>query len=208
MFVGKQIWSKKNIIFNNYCFYLFKSASSYILCHSQLYMYSLATFFASLITFVSLTIATQSLHWWLPSHEPIFFSPAEPELSKFCTHILCLMPLAIQQKNNTTTPRLFLQLSNIVLNMQIQFSDFVVQCVERWKLLFFYLLRCSAAPLCPLCSYCLCFLSVFLELSTLSVYFAYCHSPLHGHGHEWGTYKRMLRAHIKFNFVFEFRSKS
>lgn len=80
-----------------------------------------------------------------------------------------------KKENNTTTPRLFLQLSNIVLNMQIQFSDFVVQCVERWKLLFFYLLRCSAAPLfLSACVFWLCFWNYLHFPYTLHIATARC----------------------------------
>lgn len=74
-----------------------------------------------------------------------------------------------KNKNNTTTPRLFPQLSNIVLNMQIQFSDFVVQCVERWKLLFFYLLRCSAAPLASLLVFSVCVFGIIYTFRILCI---------------------------------------
>lgn len=109
---------------------------------------------------------------------------------------------AKKNNNNKGTPRLFLQLSNIALNMQIQFCDFVVQRVERRKLLFFYLLH-SLSSLCLALLLVFCVCLCFLELSTLSVYFAYWHST-----GSTGARTRMLRAHIKFNFVFEFRSKS
>lgn len=128
------------ILSHHSCTHLFKCARLYyVLWHCQLYIYSLSTSYHlclhqncnSIIAFLTSLL------------QHVFFSPAEPELSKFCTHIL-------SHSTRSTKKYFYSTLVSTVIKHRIKYANSVFRLCRAvcWALKIAFLLL--AALLCSL----------------------------------------------------------